>query len=84
VLALKNKYDSEMEFIVADVTKPQGNSLAEKFDIYYIPVFFILDSNGKILEHIEFPQIQDNPQQMLDSFIAKALQKSDESPGKGR
>lgn len=75
MLALKNKYNSKMEFVVVDVTRPDGNSLAEKFDIYYIPVFFILDPQGKTLDRIEFPQIQENPQQRLDSFISADLQK---------
>lgn len=76
MLALENKYNNKMEFIVADITKPEGSSLAERFDIYYIPVYFILDRNGNILERIEFPQIQDNPQQKLDSLISKSLGKS--------
>lgn len=75
MLALQNKYDGQMEFVIADVTKPEGNSLAEKFDIYYIPVFFVLDRSGKILERIEFDQIQDDPQQKLDSLISADLQK---------
>lgn len=75
VLALENKYSSQMEFVVADITKQEGNSLAEKFDIYYIPVWFVLDRQGKILDHIEFSQVQDNPQQKLDSIISEDLQK---------
>ena len=75
VLALENKYSSKMEFVVADITKQEGNSLAEKFDIYYIPVWFVLDRQGKILDHIEFSQVQDNPQQKLDTIISEDLQK---------
>lgn len=75
VLALENKYSSQMEFVVADITKQEGNSLAEKFDIYYIPVWFVLDRQGKILDHIEFSQVQDNPQQKLDTIISEDLQK---------
>lgn len=75
MLALENKYGSQMEFVIADITKQEGNSLAEKFDIYYIPVWFVLDRQGKILDHIEFSQVQDNPQEKLDTIISEDLQK---------
>lgn len=75
MLALGNKYNSKMEFVIADVTGQEGNSLAGKFDIYYIPVWFVLDRQGKILDHIEFSQVQDNPQQRLDTIISADLQK---------
>ena len=84
MLALKKKYTSKMEFVTANTTTPEGSSLAQKFDIYYIPVFFILDRQGEIHDRIEFPQVQDNPQQSLDSFISRDLQKIDELPEKGR
>lgn len=75
MLALEKKYKSKMDFIVAEVTSPEGTSLADKFDIYYIPVYFILDSQGKLLDRIEFSEIQKNPGPMLDSRISAGLQK---------
>lgn len=73
MLALENKYQKDMDFIIADVNEPEGNSLAQQFNIYYIPVFFVLDGKGKTIDHIEYSQIADSPQKMLDSRIAKAI-----------
>jgi cytochrome c-type biogenesis protein len=42
VLALKNKYDKDIEFIVVDVNTPDGGQIAQKYNVYYIPAIFII------------------------------------------
>lgn len=49
MLALESKYKMKMEFIVADVTSPEGNYLASKYNVDLIPRFFVLDSKGNIV-----------------------------------
>ena len=73
MLALENKYKNDMEFIVANVTTEEGSLLAEKYNIYYIPVYFTLDPRGNIIDHIEFSEVQDSPRSKLEAYITKAL-----------
>jgi thiol-disulfide isomerase/thioredoxin len=46
VLALKNKFSGQVEFIVADVDDSQGQQLASRYGVNSIPAFFILDGKG--------------------------------------
>ncbi len=48
-MALKEKYDNKITFIVADLEDPETEKLLEKFDVRYIPAFFYVDGNRNIL-----------------------------------
>jgi len=73
VLALENKYRGKMDFVITDVNTQEGSLLAQQYDIYYIPVYFILDGNGNTVNRIEYSAIQDRPREKLEAFINKAL-----------
>ncbi len=49
VLALENRFQGQVEFIIADVDDPQGKQLAGKFGVGLIPAIFIIDAQGKII-----------------------------------
>ncbi|MHB9095180.1 MAG: TlpA family protein disulfide reductase [Eubacteriales bacterium] len=70
---MENKYGGDIKFIVADITTPEGGALAERFNIYYIPVYFILDGKGNIVNRIEYSQIENRPRETLDSLISQAI-----------
>lgn len=46
-MALENKFNGQVEFVVADVDSPQGQQLAARFAVNSIPAFFIMDGKGK-------------------------------------
>lgn len=48
MLALEKKYADKVNFVIADVDDPQGQVLAARFNIYYIPAIFVFDQNGQV------------------------------------
>lgn len=48
ILALEEKYDREITFIIADLSDPETEKLLEIFSVRYIPAFFYIDRNGNI------------------------------------
>lgn len=56
VLALEKKYSDNINFIIVDVDDPQGQVLAQQFDINYIPAFFVIDQQGQITYNDTGPQ----------------------------
>jgi len=48
VLALEEKYEKDVEFIIADTNSQEGRRLGGEFDIYYIPAIFILGGDGEV------------------------------------
>lgn len=49
-MALEEKYDDEVTFIIVDVQdSPQGEQMVEEFMLRYIPAFFYIDRNGEII-----------------------------------
>jgi len=69
VLALEEKYEKDVEFIIADVTNPEGNRVAAEYEVYSIPAVFILDGKGQILHS----EVGVQPLEKLDSYISRAL-----------
>ena len=67
VLALEKKYSNNINFIVVDVDDPQGQVLAQKFDIYYIPAFFVIDQQGQITYNDTGPQSKDTLENAINS-----------------
>jgi len=49
ILALEEKYDDEVAFIIADLNDPETKMLLEKFTVRYIPAFFYIDKSGNIV-----------------------------------
>ncbi len=50
-MALKKQYQDQAKFIVADFKKEETFVLmqAEGFDVPYIPMFFFIDGQGKVI-----------------------------------
>jgi len=48
-MALKQDYDQQVVFIVADLDNQQTEKFFEQFDILYIPDFYFIDSEGVIV-----------------------------------
>ncbi|AKL96360.1 hypothetical protein CACET_c29160 [Clostridium aceticum] len=48
-MALEEKYDDEVAFIIVDVDHPQSEKLIEAFNVSSIPVFFYIDPKGNIV-----------------------------------
>ena len=50
-MALKKQYQGKATFIVADFTREETFALiqAEGFDVPYIPMFFFIDSRGRVV-----------------------------------
>ena len=71
VLALEKEYSDKINFIVVDIDDPQGQTLAQQFDIYYIPAFFVLDQQGHITYNATDPQSKNTLENALDSGNAK-------------
>lgn len=71
VLALENKYNGEMEFITADITTPEGNYLAGKFNVDLIPRFFVLDRGGNTI----LTEVGAQPKEVLENDILQAINK---------
>jgi len=70
---MEEKYEGDIEFVIADTNSSEGRSLAERFGVYYIPAFFILDGKGNILNSFGYQEVSDNPQKTMDSFISEAI-----------
>ncbi len=49
VTALQEYYGDAVVFIVADLDNPQTALFFEEFEIYYIPAFYFIDSEGEVL-----------------------------------
>lgn len=67
VLALEEKYDKDITFIVVDIDDPQGQVLAQQFDINYIPAFFVIDQQGQITYNDTGAQGKNTLENALDS-----------------
>ncbi|MBS4021508.1 MAG: hypothetical protein KGZ63_14115 [Clostridiales bacterium] len=48
-MALKEKYEDQVVFVIVDVGDQEGNRMANEFMVRYIPAFFYIDSNGEIV-----------------------------------
>ncbi len=50
-MALKDLYAGDVEFIIADFDNPETYMLLdmEEFEVQYIPMFFFIDGQGKIV-----------------------------------
>lgn len=71
MLALENKYNDNMEFIIADITTPEGGFLASQFNVDLIPRFFVLDSGGNPI----LTEIGAQPKEILEKDILQAINK---------
>ncbi len=66
--ALERKYSNKINFIIADIDDPQGQQLAEQFQIYYIPAFFVIDPQGQVVYDAEGAQSQKTLEQAINSL----------------
>lgn len=69
MLALEEKYEKDMEFIIADTNTQEGQALGQQFNIYYIPALFILDGKGRVMDSWEGYQ----PLEKLEPMVKKAI-----------
>jgi len=67
VLALDKKYSKKTDFIVVNIDDPQGQILAQQFNIYYIPAYFVIDQKGQITYNDTGPQSKDTLENALNS-----------------
>lgn len=67
VLALEEKYSKSTNFIIVDVDDPQGQILAQQFQIYSIPAFFVIDQQGQITYNDTGPQGKTTLENALNS-----------------
>lgn len=51
ILALEEKYEHEIVFVIADMDDPEGRRLADSFNIGYIPAFLYFDTSGDLIAH---------------------------------
>lgn len=73
VLALEKKYGQDIEFVIVNPSAEEGNSLAQKYNIRYIPAFIILDRRGEVLFNIDYSEISAGPQAKLEGYILQAI-----------
>jgi thioredoxin-like negative regulator of GroEL len=69
VLALENKFNGKMEFIIADITTPEGSYLAQQFNVDLIPRFFVLDRNGNPV----LTEVGAQPKEVLENDILQVI-----------
>lgn len=69
MLALEEKYDKDVEFIIADVNTPEGNELAGEYGVRSIPAIFILDGKGKVVKS----ELGYQPQNKLEGYIDEVI-----------
>ncbi len=70
MLALKEKYGNDVEFIIADTNDAGTAPLARQFKVYYIPHIVILDGQGSVLYSDAGTQSRD----FLEGHLNKAVQ----------
>lgn len=46
MLALENDYADQVSFVIVDLDTPEGKLLADQYEVYYIPAFIFLGSDG--------------------------------------
>jgi len=49
-MALKEKYEGQVEFVIADVDDPQGRNLATEYKVDTIPTFRFIDRDGVVID----------------------------------
>ena len=70
MLALKEKYEKDVEFIVADTGDSANAPLAGQFNIYYIPHIIIMDGTGNVLFSEAGPQTVNT----MESYLNQAIE----------
>ncbi len=68
-MALQQKYSDRVHFIIADVDTPQGQYLAQQFNVDTIPAFFLVNGVGQVVGQA----IGERPQSELDQDIGSRL-----------
>ncbi len=51
-MALYEKYQDQVEFIVVDVDTAQSRNLIQQYSVQYIPAMFFIDSQGKVKNNL--------------------------------
>ncbi|WP_366922911.1 thioredoxin domain-containing protein [Metallumcola ferriviriculae] len=68
-MALHEKYNEQVQFIVVDVQSPQSAQLVQMFKVQYIPAIFFIDSQNRVEEMI----VGDTTKDKLESNIKKII-----------
>lgn len=68
-MALKEKYQDEVEFIIADVDDPQGAALASEYRVDTIPTFRFINKGGEVVD--SFTGVTN--EKVLEKYIDKMI-----------
>ena len=68
-MALENKFQDKVEFIIVDVDEAQGQQLAQTFSVNSIPAFFLIDRDKNIAEQAIGEKSQADMENLMKSII---------------
>lgn len=68
-MALENKYQGQVEFIVVDVDDPQGQELAQTFAVNSIPAFFFIDKEKNIAQQVIGTQPLETMENLMKTIL---------------
>ena len=69
-MALKEKYEGQVEFVIADVDDPQGRNLATEYKVDTIPTFRFIDRDGAVID--SYTGVAQ--ESVLEQFIVRLLE----------
>ena len=67
IMALKEEYEGQVEFIIVDVRQPDGSRMAQEYGIRSIPHIIMLDSSGEVV----FNEVGGKSEDYLKSHLEK-------------
>lgn len=67
IMALKEEYGNQVEFVIVDVRQQDGNRMAQEFGIRSIPHIIMLDSSGEVV----FNEVGGKSEDYLKSHLEK-------------
>lgn len=68
-MALENKFQDKVEFIIVDVDEAQGQQLAQTFSVNSIPAFFLIDRDKNIVEQAIGAKSQADMENLMKSIV---------------
>jgi len=76
IMALKEQYAGEVEFIVADVDLEETGALLEmdRFEAMYIPTFYFINSEGETVSYVSDVLEFEEMQERIDPIIENAAE----------
>lgn len=68
-MALENKFQDKVEFIIVDVDEAQGQQLAQTFSVNSIPAFFFIDKDKNIVEQTIGERSQGEMERLMKAIL---------------